>query len=143
MTVYSPDIHRTIGADMYTHVRTFPKPTSEEDWSEPQETKVAIGDKFFINDYVATLEKLEPIRSINGTAIGENDVAVKAVVNVQGEYRNYISEPIFIIKDRELVGRVDDHVNDLAFNISIQNILPSGKCCCFCNSNHSKGLDHS
>ncbi len=124
MTVYSPDIKRTIGADMYTHVRTFPQPTSEEDWSEPQEIKVAVGSNFFINDYVATLERLEPISQVNGNPLGENDVAVKAIINVQGEYQNYLSEPIFIIKDREFVGRVDDHVNDLAFQISIQNILP-------------------
>ncbi len=124
MTVYSPDIHRTIGADMYTHVRTFPKPTSEEDWGDPQEIKVAVGSNFFINDYVATLERLEPISQINGKSLDENDVAVKAVINVQGEYQDYLSEPIFIIKDREFVGRVDDHVNDLAFMISIQNILP-------------------
>ncbi len=124
MTVYSPDIHRTIGADMYTHVRTFPKPTSEEDWSDPQEIKVTVGSNFFINDYVATLERLEPISQINGTPLDDNDVAVKAVINVQGEYRDYLSEPIFIIKDREFVGRVDDHVNDLAFMISIQNIIP-------------------
>lgn len=124
MTVQSPDIHRTLGADMYTHVRTFPKPTEEEDWSEPQETKVTIGSTFFINDYVATLEKLEPTNFVNGVRIGENDVAVKAVIKVQGEYKDYLTEPIFIIKDREFVGRVDDHVNDLAFMISIQNILP-------------------
>ncbi|MEP1094985.1 MAG: cytochrome c biogenesis protein CcsA [Cyclobacteriaceae bacterium] len=124
MTVYSPDIHRTLGADMYTHVRTFPKPTAEEDWSEPQETKVEIGSTFFINDYVATLEKLEPTNFVNGVRIGENDVAVKAVIKVQGEYKDYLTEPVFIIKDREFVGRVDDHVNDLAFMISIQNILP-------------------
>jgi cytochrome c-type biogenesis protein CcmF len=125
MTVYSPDIRRTFNADMYTHVRTFPKPTSEEDWSEPMETKVAIGSTFFINDYVATLEKLEPLTEINGNPLDQNDVAVKAVINVQGEYKDYTSEPIFIIKDREFIGRVDDHVNDLAFTISIQNILPN------------------
>ncbi|MEP5614006.1 MAG: cytochrome c biogenesis protein CcsA [Cyclobacteriaceae bacterium] len=124
MIVQSPDIHRTIGADMYTHVRTFPKPTEEEDWSEPKETKVTIGSTFFINDYVATLEKLEPTSFVNGVRIGENDVAVKAVIKVQGEYKDYLTEPTFIIKDREFVGRVDDHVNDLAFMISIQNILP-------------------
>ncbi len=124
MTVYSPAIHRTFDADMYTHVRTFPKPTSEDEWSELKEVKVPIGEHFYVNDYVATLEKLESIRTINGEKIGENDVAVKAVITIQGEYRDYVSEPIFIIKDGELVGRVDDQVHDLAFRISIQNIIP-------------------
>ncbi len=124
MMVQSPDIHRTIGADMYTHVRTFPKPSSEAVWSEPEEIKVTIGTNFFVNDYVATLERLEPINEVNRTPLGENDVAVKAVIRVQGEYEDYWAEPIFIIKDREFVGRVDEHVNDLAFMISIENILP-------------------
>ncbi|NQZ77528.1 MAG: cytochrome c biogenesis protein CcsA, partial [Ekhidna sp.] len=61
MIVYSPDIKRKLSADMYTHVRTFPDPDQETDWSEPIEAKVKIGDQFFINDYVATLERMEPI----------------------------------------------------------------------------------
>ncbi|MEM6831875.1 MAG: cytochrome c-type biogenesis CcmF C-terminal domain-containing protein, partial [Bacteroidota bacterium] len=124
MTVYSPDIHRTLHADMYTHIRTFPKPTSEEDWGKPEEIKVPIRGQFFINDYVATLEKLVPIHHIEGTPLKENDVAVKAIINVQGEYKEYLASPIFIIKNQEFVGRIDDHVNDLAFRISIQRILP-------------------
>lgn len=124
ITVYSPDIYRTVSADVYTHVRTFPKPTAEEDWSKTEQIKVPIGGQFYVNDYVATLEKLEPVEEIKGTPLAKKDIAVKAVVHVQGEYKNYLSEPIFIIKNREFVGRVDDHVRDLAFRISIQNILP-------------------
>ena len=124
MIVYSPDIKRNLSADMYTHVRTFPNPEQEAEWSEPKETQVTIGDQFFINDYVATLEKIEPISSITGTPLGANDVAVKAVIKVQGEFKDYLAEPIFIIRDRELIGRIDEEVNDLAFKISIQNIIP-------------------
>lgn len=124
MIVYSPDIKRTLAADMYTHVRTFPDPDSEPEWSEPTETKVTIGDRFFINDYVASLERMEPLSNISGTPLGPEDVAVKAVIRVQGEYRDYIAEPIFVIRNKEYVGRIDDQVNDLAFKISIQNIIP-------------------
>lgn len=124
MIVYSPDIKRKLGADMYTHVRTFPDPDQESDWSEPSETEVKIGDRFFINDYVATLERMEPISSIDGTPLSSGDVAVKAVINVQGEYTDYKAEPVFVIRNQEYVGRIDDQVNDLAFRISIQNIIP-------------------
>ena len=74
MIVYSPDIKRKLGADMYTHVRTFPDPEQDPDWSDPQEIKVTIGDKFFINDYVATLERMEPISEIDGTPLSSGDV---------------------------------------------------------------------
>ena len=124
MIVYSPDIKRKLSADMYTHVRTFPDPEQEPDWSEPKEVKVQIGDQFFINDYVATLTKMEPISEIDGAPLSSGDVAVKAVIEVQGEYENYISEPVFVIRDREYIGRIDDQVHDLAFRISIQNIVP-------------------
>ncbi len=124
MIVYSPDIKRKLNADMYTHVRTFPDPDQDPDWSEPQEIKVKIGDQFFINDYVANLERMEPIAEIDGTSLSSGDVAVKAVIKVQGEYQNYEAEPIFVIRQQEFVGRIDDQVNDLAFRISIQNILP-------------------
>ncbi|MEO9483323.1 MAG: cytochrome c biogenesis protein CcsA [Ekhidna sp.] len=124
MIVYSPDIKRKLSADMYTHVRTFPDPDQEPDWSEPKEVKVEIGDRFFINDYVATLERMEPISSIDGTPLSSGDVAVKAVINVQGEFGDYQTEPVFVIRDQEYVGRIDDQVNDLAFRISIQNIIP-------------------
>ncbi|MEQ8906699.1 cytochrome c biogenesis protein CcsA [Ekhidna sp.] len=124
MIVYSPDIKRKLNADMYTHVRTFPDPDQEPDWSEPQEIKVKIGDQFFINDYVATLQRMEPISEIDGTPLSSGDVAVKAVIEVQGEFENYAAEPIFVIREREYVGRIDDQVHDLAFRISVQNILP-------------------
>jgi cytochrome c-type biogenesis protein CcmF len=124
MVVYSPDIKRTLSADMYTHVRTFPDPEQEPDWSEPETIKVNIGDTFFLNDYVAKLDRIEPIEQIEGTTIDENDIAVKAIIKVQGEYDEYLAEPIFMIRNREFVGRIDDHVQDLAFRVSIQNILP-------------------
>ncbi len=124
MIVYSPDIKRKVSADMYTHVRTFPDPEQDVEWSEPKEIKVTIGDQFFINDYVATLDKMEPISSISGDELDINDVAVKAVINVQGEYSDYQAEPIFVIRNREFVGRIDDEIRDLAFRVSIQNIIP-------------------
>ena len=124
MIVFSPDIKRNPSADMYTHVRTFPDADQKTEWSEPKEIKVKIEDQFFINDYVATLERMESISDIDGTPLSSGDVAVKAVINVQGEYANYEAEPIFVIRNQEYVGRIDDQVHDLAFRISIQNIIP-------------------
>ena len=120
----SPALRRYWNSDIYTHITGFPNLEEDTEWSDPQETKVAIGDQFFINDYVATLEKMEPISSVSGTPLGTDDVAVKAVIKVQGEYQEYMVEPIFIIRNREFIGRIDKQVNDLAFKISIQNIIP-------------------
>ncbi len=120
----SPALRRYWDSDIYTHITGFPNLEEEIEWSDPEETKVTIGDQFFINDYVATLEKIEPISSIDGTTLNSNDVAVKAVITVQGEYKDYLAEPTFVIRNREYVGRIDAQVNDLAFKVSIQNIIP-------------------
>lgn len=123
MIVYSPDINRTLTADLYTHVRTFPDPEQETEWSDVKEVKAEPGKPFFINDYVANFIGMEPITTIPGMTFNPGDVAVKATIEIQGETKTYIAEPIYIIKDN-MAGRVPYQVNDLGARISIQNILP-------------------
>lgn len=120
----SPALKRYLNSDIYTHITGFPDLNEAIKWSDPKQTQVTIGDQFFINDYVATLEKMVPINEVDGAKLSSNDIAVKAVIRVQGEYKDYIAEPIFLIRNQELVGRIDDQVHDLAFQISIQNIIP-------------------
>lgn len=123
MIVYSPDIERTLTADLYTHVRTFPDPEQEVDWSEIQEIKAEPGKPFFINDYVAHFVGMEPVSDIEGIELNEGDVAVKAMIKIEGEQKTYVAEPIYVIKDN-LAGRIPDQVNDLAARITIQSIVP-------------------
>ncbi|MFT7029549.1 MAG: cytochrome c-type biogenesis protein CcmF [Marinoscillum sp.] len=122
-TVYSPDIKRTLTADLYTHVRTFPDPEQEIEWSEIQEINVSPGDQFFINDYVAHFLDIKPLREVEGVNLGPTDVAVQATIEIEGELKNYIAKPIFVIKDN-MAGRIPDVVNDLASRITIQSIQP-------------------
>lgn len=124
MIVYSPDINRTLKADLYTHVRTFPDPEQETEWSEVKEISVAPGAQFFINDYVARFIEIVPIRSIPNVTLGPNDVAVKALIEIEGEERTYTAEPIYVIKD-QMAGRIPVVVNDLASRITIQSINPA------------------
>ncbi len=124
MTVFSPDINRTIGADLYSHVRTFPDPEQEIEWSEEQSVKVTPGTQFFVNDYVAVLKDIMPVNNIEGVTLGPEDIAVKAVIEIQGETRTYTAEPYYIIKDR-MAGKIPAEVYDLASRITIQEILPA------------------
>jgi cytochrome c-type biogenesis protein CcmF len=121
--VYSPDINRTLKADLYTHVRTFPDPEQETSWSETQEITVEVGDNFFINDYVATFKEIVRIEDVDNLDLGPGDVAVKAIIEIQGEYDNYLAEPVYIIKDR-MAGRLPETVTDVAAQITIQSIQP-------------------
>ncbi len=123
MIVYSPDISRTLKADLYTHVRTFPDPEQTVEWSEIQEITVTPGDQFFINDYVARFIDMVPVSRIEGVEMGPSDVAVKAIIEIEGEQKTYTAEPIYIIKDK-MAGRIPDVISDLASRITIQSIRP-------------------
>jgi cytochrome c-type biogenesis protein CcmF len=121
--VYSPDINRTLLADLYTHVRTFPDPEQEAKWSEMQTVRVAIGETFFINDYVATFTGVESIASIPNVVLGPEDVAVQASIEIKGEFDDYSVDPIYVIKNK-MAGKIPDTEDELAARITIQSIHP-------------------
>ena len=121
--VYSPDIDRRLTADLYTHVRIFPDPEQEITWSETEFASLEMGQTFFVNDYAARFVRMEPTRELDGVNLGPDDIAVKAVIEIQGEYENYIAEPLYIIKDR-MAAKVPFIVNDLASKIFIESINP-------------------
>lgn len=119
----SPDIYRTVSADLYTHVSSVMKPSEDEEWSKLEELRVKLGQEFFANDYVATLESVDRIFEVEGVVLTNEDVAVKAIVRVQGEQGEYVAEPLFLIKDK-MVGRIPDEIKDLGLRITLMNIHP-------------------
>jgi cytochrome c-type biogenesis protein CcmF len=123
MTVYSPDIKRTIPRDLYTHVRTFPDPEQETIWNDMEEQTLKIGEQFFINDFVAVLESVARVDQLNQVALDPKDVAVKASIKMLGNGEEYYAEPIYLIKDK-MVGRIPDEITDLASKITLLAIDP-------------------
>jgi cytochrome c-type biogenesis protein CcmF len=120
----SPDIHRTVSADLYTHVSSVMKPSEgDEEWSKLEELKIKLGQEFFANDYVSTLESVDRIFEVEGVTLTSEDVAVKATVRVKGEQGDYVAEPLFVIKDK-MVGRIPDEIKDLGLRITLMNIHP-------------------
>ncbi len=123
MIVYSPDINRTIGQDLYTHVRTFPDPDDDIPWGDQEEKTVQVGEQFFVNDYVAQFEAVERIEELPQIDLGAEDVAIKAKIKLMGSFGDYIAEPIYLIKDK-MVGRIPDQVNDLAARLTLLEVNP-------------------
>lgn len=123
MTVYSPDISRTAGMDLYTHIRTFPDPAQETEWSETQEESIRIGETFIVNDFIAELKEVEKIDRVRGVELTREDVAVKAVIDIKGKDKVYTIEPIYVIKDR-MAGRIPDISHELGIKMSLLNIDP-------------------
>ena len=123
MTVYSPDISRTAGMDLYTHVRTFPDPAEETEWSETKEESISIGQTFIVNDFIAELKEVKKIDEVRGVPLSSEDVAVKSIINIKGKDQEYVIEPIYIIKDR-MAGRIPDISHELGIKMSLLNIDP-------------------
>lgn len=121
--VVSPDIYRTVSADLYTHVSVVMKPTEEDEWSKLEEVTTKQGQEFFANDYVAVLMSVDRVLEVEGVPLTKEDVAVKARIRIQGEQGEYFVEPIFLIKDK-MVGRIPDEVQDLGVRIALMNIHP-------------------
>jgi cytochrome c-type biogenesis protein CcmF len=117
----SPDIKRDLSKDLYAHVIDLS--AEEVEWKQPEEIKVKANEEFFANDYVAVLESVQRISSVGNVKLDSADVAVKASIRVQGEYQDYIAEPIFIIRNR-MIGRIPAEVRDLAVQFTLANIHP-------------------
>ena len=96
----------------------------EPTWSKLEEVRIKIGQEFFVNDYVAVLEKVERIDNIDGIQLTDEAIAVKAKIKLQGEHEAFYSEPIFLITDKKEVGRIPSEVNDLGVRIYLLNIFP-------------------
>lgn len=120
----SPDIRRNADRDLYTHVSAPMNRDAEPDWSEVQELKVHPNDKFFVNDYVAYLDKVERITQLPGLRLSDEDVAVKVTVRIEGEHDTYLVEPLFIIRNRTEVGRIPDEAGELGVRLTLLNIHP-------------------
>ena len=119
--VVSPSIKRSALRDIYTHVTVVAN--EEKEWSDLEEVEVKIGDSFFANDFVSVVEKFQRVEEIDGISLNEGDVAVKAVINVQGQTKNYVIEPVYLIRDN-YAGRIPAENLSLGIRITIMNIIP-------------------
>jgi cytochrome c-type biogenesis protein CcmF len=119
----SPDIKKDLSRDIYTHVSAHAI-SADQEWSEPEEVTIGIGQQFFINDYVAILEDVQRVQTILGQPVRDNDIAVQARVKIQGERDEYFAEPIFLIEDQKSARSLPVEVSDLGVSLGLMNIHP-------------------
>lgn len=120
----SPDIRKNFDRDLYTHVSAPMNREAEPEWSAMEELHVTPGEKFFINDYVAVIDKVERVLEIPGLRLTNDDVAVRIVIKVEGEHDTHLLEPLFLIRNRTEVGRVPAETGELGVQITLLNIHP-------------------
>jgi cytochrome c-type biogenesis protein CcmF len=123
----SPDINKMGSKDLYAHVSSIPDPAEEKEWSELELKKVALGDTFLVNDYYATLEKVERIFKVDEITLDENDAAIKAYIKILTKKGEVYMHPIFVVHG-QMVGRVSDDNLGLGLRLTLMEIDPkSGK----------------
>jgi cytochrome c-type biogenesis protein CcmF len=119
----SPDIKRNLTRDIYAHVDK--RSTRENiEWSKPEELKVTPNHEFFANDYVATLESMRRVYSVEGIQLDSTYLAVAATIRVKGEKQDYIVEPAYIIDKDRLVLRPPSEIRDLGLQFTLTHIDP-------------------
>ena len=122
-TLASPDILHKVTKDMYTFVNAMSNEADEKEWSEMKEMVVKMGEPFFVNDYVATLQSVERISESDDIDLQESDLAVQAVVRVEAENQAFVLNPIYLIRDR-MVGQVADTQSELGVRLRLLTISP-------------------
>jgi cytochrome c-type biogenesis protein CcmF len=121
--ISSPDIQRKYNKDLYTYVSMVTNPLEEGKWSATEEFTVAMSDTFFVNDYVAVLDNVVRTDKVDGITLGPNDAAVKALIRVLDNEREYIITPSFVIRDRN-VARKAEVSDELGLRIQFSEINP-------------------
>ncbi len=112
--------------DLYTYISAITDPTQKKDWQIKTVLDIAKGKNFFINDYVATLLYIEKLDVLPNQEIvlSPQDLAVQAVIKIQGPIKDYIVTPVYIIQNKQ-VGQIPFIVEDLGIKIRLLNIYPT------------------
>ncbi len=120
----SPDIRRNVDRDLYTHVSAPMNREAEPEWSAMEELHVQPKTSFFLNDYVAEIEKAERVMELPGHRFSDEDVAVKISIRIQAEHDTTYLEPMFLIRDKVEVGRLPAESGELGVKVTLLNIHP-------------------
>jgi len=119
----SPDILKQWDGDLYTHVSSIQDPQEAKEWSEPQEHLLAIGDTFFLNDYVTKFEKVTRLNQLAEVELGPQDVAIEASIALITKEDTIHLSPKLVIKDG-MLGRIADEQSELGIRIILTNVKP-------------------
>ena len=119
MIVFSPDVKNDLLQDLYVHVRTYPDPDEEINWSEEDSILVRLKETFFLNDYVSSLENVT-------TKTYDKDqkrFIAEAKIKIQAAGQEYLATPAYVI-DNDKVGLIPSLVDDLGIKVYLSKIIP-------------------
>ncbi len=116
--VPSPDISRTPGADLYTHITNLPDPDQERKWSKVENKTLHLGDTFIVNDFIAIMDGV-----VRGDNIDDEDYHVFARVRLLDRERTHEARASYLLKG-EMVRKIPYVNTDLGVKITLDAIRP-------------------
>lgn len=119
----SPDLKQGMGGDLYTYV-TEASNINEKEWSKTESYSIAPKDTFFLNDYIAVLESVKSLKTVEEVQLGPKDAALQANIQIMGkDFTQYTISPIFIIKDQQVAMPLVEN-KELGVRVKFENIDP-------------------
>lgn len=122
--IASPDIKRKLSHDLYTHVSSIPDPTDQKEWKEKSWDTLSIGDTFFINDYIVIFNGVSRVKDVEGVQLGQQDVAIKALLELVSTGKEELLEPLMII-DEGMIGRFPSTNENLGIKATLEEVIPA------------------
>ena len=135
--VSSPSTKHFLFHDLYTHVTMAPiknelqqgedaghgEDNDDKNYDAPVTHQASIGDTIHFRDGYILLKGLNKETKLQNIALGPNDVAVGAMLDVVAQGKTYQAEPVYMIKN----GNVFDFsrkVEDIGLKLRFTKIIP-------------------
>ncbi len=126
-TIVSPDISHFWQSDLYTHISSIPSPKDESSWSKPDTALLAVGDTFFVNDFVCVFDNVVQIKDrdlLVELPANQIEAAVKAQIRVLDREAAFDLNPVFAISKQGMVATPPAINLGLGVKIILANIKP-------------------
>lgn len=120
--ISSPDSKIYLDKDLYTYVAAM-NDHEDPDWKADEIYEVKPGDQFHVADFVTYFDGAEVLKEIEGYALQDGDIAVKANLRILDYDVEKLMSPTFIIRNNQ-VGKLAVTDEELGLKISLENILP-------------------
>jgi cytochrome c-type biogenesis protein CcmF len=127
--VAEPDTKHFLTKDIYTHVtyadlQNAGEQNSSEEYKEPHNNSISVGDTFFTTNSIVVFEKLNTDIDKNKFGIPKAQIAVGAMLNVINVYGKAIkSMPVYYITD-SVPNTIEAKVDELGLKFAFWQINP-------------------
>ncbi|NMM46796.1 cytochrome c biogenesis protein CcsA [Flammeovirgaceae bacterium KN852] len=124
--VVSPDLLHTFTRDFYTYATVIPPSDDELKWVAADTLVISKGEEFFINDYVSTLKDVVKLdaEELSFRGLNENDLALKAVIEIKSQTMSHIVEPLIVIRE-DMGASLEDELIEIGTKVRFLGIDPA------------------